>query len=422
MKILWSVNTISPEIAKELNVSSSHAISWVDAMSKELMKGRDIELAIAAPCLKSDNFEEHERGGITYYLIPKSDTSVDIWKRVLDKFCPEIIHAYGTEGSHNVGLIQAAMGKIPVVISLQGLVGEYSKYYYAALPIKEIIRNYTLGDVLLRRGILEKKRSFEKKAVIERKMIASVNYVEGRSDWDRVYSKKYNRNLKYYYCPRMLREPFWNYHWQHDSCEKYSILVHQATYPIKGLHIALEALADVKRSYPNVTMYIAGDMGFNPKTIKEKLLYTGYTNIVRKKIIDLELTENIVFTGYLSADQMAKKLSEVNVCVIPSSIENAPNALAEAMLVGAPIVASYVGGVPDMLNEGLCGLLYRFDEPEMMAYRIEQYFNDKNLCEEKSRNAVLVSQDRHDPATLIQRIKSIYKDVVNDFKNCGGNR
>lgn len=423
MRVLWSVNTLSPEVAKIFSVKTFHAISWVDAMSQKLKLESDIILAIAAPNgSKGKKIEKKEINGITYYVLPRDNTSANCWMQVVDDFKPDVIHAYGTEKKHNIGLIDSVQTKVPVIISLQGIIGEYSKYYYAGLSLSEIVFNYTIGDVLLRNGIINKKKNFIKQAELEKTIISRVNYVEGRSDWDRVYSKRINRNLKYYYCPRMIREPFYHYRWDYDNCQKHSILVHQATYPIKGLHMALDALAMIKEVFPDTIMYIAGQMNFTPKTIKEKLLYSGYTKYIKKKIHSLELEDNIQFTGYLSADQMAAKLCDVQVCVIPSSIENAPNAIAEAMLVGTPLVSSYVGGSPDMLNEGQCGLLYRFDEPEMMAYRIEQYFNDKNLCEEKSRNAVLVSQDRHDPATLIQRIKSIYQDVVNDFKNCGGNR
>ena len=416
MRILWSVNTISPEIAEKFNISSSHSISWVDAMSKELSKCNDISLAIVSPCGDSEFVQREECNGITYYFINKRNKGSDVWKRIIDEFNPDVIHAYGTEGKHNIGLINEAKNKVPIVISLQGLVGEYSKYYYAGIPLLDIVFNYTIGDLLLHRGIIEKKKSFKKQSKLEVQMLKSVQYVEGRSDWDRVYSKKINRDLKYYYCPRMLREPFYKYSWNCKDFQKHSILVHQATYPIKGLHMVLDALSIVKKNYPNVKMYIAGKTNFSPTGIKERLLYTGYTKYIKKKITNLNLEENIEFTGYLSAEEMAEKLSEVNVCIIPSSIENAPNALAEAMVVGTPIISSFAGGSPDMLNEGQCGLLYRFEEPEMMADRIESYFVDNELAKTKANNARIVARNRHDPNKLINIIKEIYEKVIIDYK------
>lgn len=418
MRVLWTVNTLPPDIALTLGIGSTHAISWVDAMSKQLKYSDEIQLAIVSTGAR--NIRElvcKKIEHITYYVLPVDSYKKDYWGWILEDFKPDVIHAYGTENKQNIKLISNYKDHYPIIISLQGIIKQYLKYYYAGMSMGDVLANITIGDILLRRSTIDGKRNFKKQSVYERNMIGGVSYVEGRSDWDKVYSRSINKDLKYYYCPRMIRAEFFDHKWELEKSEKHSILVHQGTYPIKGLHMMLDALTEIKKDYPDVVMYIAGNMDFNPKTLKRKLLYGGYTSYIKKRIKQLGLSNNIRFTGYLDSGKMAEKLASVRVCVIPSAIENAPNALAEAMIVGTPCVASYVGGSPDMLNNGECGLMYRFEEYEMLANRVISYFDDDDLSCEKSENAIRVARERHDPNVLVTRIVDIYSAVIDDFNS-----
>ena len=412
MKILWTANTLSPKVAEAVGIRSTHAISWVESMGMKLKQNH--QLAIAAPgtgkMLKKLDYE-----GITYYVLPEDCAKNDYWKEILADFQPEIIHSYGTEKRHNVMLIEKYGRQVPIVISLQGIITAYQKYYFAGLPLKDILLNYTIGNFLLKNGIISGRRNFRKQMKYEQQMLRGVRYVEGRSDWDRAISLDINPELKYYYCPRMIRPAFFDHTWTQERCEPHSILVHQAEYPIKGLHIMLDALAKVRKQYPDVKLYIAGENKTIRPTLKKKLGKSGYTQIIEKKLTALGLWDCVEFTGRLSAEQMAEKLSEVNVCVIPSAIENAPNALAEAMITGTPCIASYVGGNADMLEQGQCGWLYRYDEPELLADRICHVFSDPLDCHEKTQKAQLTAKKRHDPEILIQTLQQIYTDIICDF-------
>ena len=69
---------------------------------------------------------------------------------------------------------------------------------------------------------------------------------------------------------------------------------------------------------------------------------------------------------------MARELTRSHAFVISSYIENSPNSLAEAMLVGMPCVASFVGGIPSMVDDGRTGLLYPVDDVALLAAQIRQ--------------------------------------------------
>lgn len=419
MRVLWSVNTLIPNIAKEMGLKPGHAISWVDAM-KESIISQISNISLAIVCHgghRVKHITKYSSGGVKYYILPHNCERKDYWCEIIREFNPDIIHIYGTERKHNLKLIEKYRNQIPIIISIQGIITEYYKRYYADLRFFEILRNYSIRDIIFRNGIINGKRKFKKQAKIEKKMFEMVKYVEGRSDWDRAMVQNINSNVMYYYCPRMIRTPFYKYRWSMNDAEKNSLIVSQGNYPIKGLHILLDALRIVKLKFPDVKLYIAGNDIYKKHGIIKD---SGYNRLIKRRINKYGLNNNIYYTGFLDAQKMAEYLCKVNVCVIPSAIENAPNALAEAMLVGTPIVSSYVGGSPDMLNHGECGQLYCYYEAEMLADRIVNYFNDSALCEKHSIIENRIANDRHNQYRLPQQLVNIYQSVIEDNKANGG--
>ena len=78
---------------------------------------------------------------------------------------------------------------------------------------------------------------------------------------------------------------------------------------------------------------------------------------------------------------------EANVFISPSTIENSPNSVGEAMLLGVPIVSSNVGGVADLLKDKEEGYLYQSDAPYMLAYYVMQTFKDFERASVMGQNA-----------------------------------
>ena len=120
------------------------------------------------------------------------------------------------------------------------------------------------------------------------------------------------------------------------------------------------------------------------------------------------LVGKITFTGNLNAEQMKQEYLRANVFVCPSSIENSPNSLGEAQILGTPCVASYVGGVMDMMK-GNENNLYRFEEIEMLAEKVCRVFAD----EEKQVDMHTIAAERHSPTLNCNNLLLIYKNIVN---------
>lgn len=411
MRILWTVNILMPAAAKAMGLFSGHAVSWVDAMSKRLSVRKDIRLAIACP-QACDRVCEYDVDNVKYYVFPRKDCDkIDYWKEILDNFRPDVIHAYGTEGIHNLLLLKNH-ADIPTVVSLQGIVSEYQHHFYAGIDFFTMLRFTTLKDLLVPTGFFSGRRSFIKQSKNEKEILRLAKNVEGRSTWDRVSSLNINPSLDYYYCPRLIRAPFYDKVWDINSVERHSILVHQAHYPIKGLHYVFEAIAKLKDRYPDLKLYIAGKDILHPTQFSRKLMPGGYANYLKHLIKEYGIEKNIVYTGFLSADELATKLTKVHTVVIPSSIENAPNSLAEGELVGTPTIATFVGGNMDMLEHNKDGFLYCYNEPNMLAEYITRIFESDELAIQFSQHARETARLRHNPETLEKTILNIYETLI----------
>ncbi len=417
MKVLWTSNIIFPEAAAAIGQPVSVFGGWLTSMADDIT-GAGVKLAIAS-LYTGRAIKKIETAKAVYYLLPglvASRYGYDSrlqkhFRHVLEDFKPDCIHIHGTEYAYPQPLLDVA-GNIPAVVSIQGMIGVYERFYLAGMRVADIIRSGTPGDLLRRTGVLSGRSRFRRRAKFERKLLSSTRHVIGRTEWDYSNVWAINPRAKYHLCNESLRSPFYAGGWDLHKCERHTLFTSQASYPIKGLHILLEAVRLLKPDYPDIRLSVGGPKITNTASLKEKLLITGYGNYIRNLIRDYGIESNVEFTGALNADAMAGKLAATHVYVLASSIENSPNSLGEAQLVGTPCVASYVGGVPDMVTDGEDGLLYNYLEPAILANKIRKLFEDDELAQKlsiKGRERALV---RHDRQKNLERMLEIYSTIT----------
>lgn len=176
----------------------------------------------------------------------------------------------------------------------------------------------------------------------------------------------------------------------------------------------IEAMPYILREFPDAKVYVAGNDFIQKATIKDRLRFGTYANYILHLMDKLNVREHFIFTGLLEEQQMADRYKASNVFVCPSSIENSPNSLGEAQLIGTPVVASYVGGVPNMVEHGNTGLLYRFEEHEMLAQCVCSIFREKELATHLSNNERECALIRHDGKANALRTIEIYNEILNN--------
>jgi len=417
MRILWIVNTIFPEPSKALGLSAPVSGGWMYSSAKQLSKAREVKLAIATTYsgteLKLLSIE-----GIDYYLLPcknkiKYDTKLEQhWEKVCAQFLPDLVHIHGTEYAHGL----ACMRKIPslrYVISIQGLVSIIARTYFAGIGVFEIIKNITIRDVLLFDTIFHQKIRFIRRGIFEQQYIKTTKHVIGRTDWDYAQTKAINPFVKYHFCNDILRYSFYNSSkWDLNIKNENTIFLSQAAYPIKGIHQVIKAIFLLKNDFPNIKLRVAGLNIFETVNLISKIKLTGYALYVRKLIKKYELKNMIEFVGSLSEQEMCQEYLNSHIFISPSSIENGGNSLGEAQLLGVPVIASYVGGIPDSIINNISGLFYPFEEVEMLAENIRKIFTDAKLAKSLSENGIIAAEKRHDQIVNLQQTIYIYNTII----------
>lgn len=419
MKVLWTVNLIPAAVSVKLGKTSEVLGGWVESMAAKLSENNDIELGIVCKCEENLNFCE-VIDGITYFsLYYTSSTSLSELEskcnEIVTKFNPDIVNIEGTEFLHARAMqLSAKNHNIPAVVSLQGILNGQYAYQCGQLPVDDMMFSKSLTNIFSAWIMhLRKTRWYKPRMKPEKEIIENADYILGRTTWDRAHSYAINPNAKYYPCSRILRAPFYEEKWSLEKTERHSIYVGNGYNALKGAHFVVMALPYLIREYPDVKVYIAGYKPYQEND-KRSILKKGYAAYLKKLIYDLGVQDHIEFTGPLKAPQVAQMLSKVNAYVLCSTIENSPNTLGEAMMVGTPCVAAYVGGVSDMAEDGKEALFYRNDDPKLLAWNLKRIFDSDELALALSEAGKKKARITHDPERNAQLLIDAYTDILKE--------
>lgn len=406
MKILWI----------------SYFGSWTRPLLKKISEQAEIFLIVP-----SNKKEESVESGIPIFYIPVSSseynrhmtkTLFEKYNDVISRINPDIIHVHGTE--KNIAEIQQFLPEIPVIVSIQGLVGACRPYSKAYLD-ESIVKKYrTLKNYLGFGGTNEMEKICRKASVAEDYILRNIQFFFGRTNFDKAHILFRNPQAHYFIGQELLREEFVanKKTWSIDKCEKYSIFMPSGFNPIKGMHLAIETVRLLKSEYPEIMLYIPGVMNDQSrKKFLSPLWGEEYIRYCIDVINKNNLSDNIVFLPRLSAIEMVNYMQKVHVFLASSSIDNSPNAIAEASMIGTPIVSTPVGGIPSFLHDMDNSLLSPAGDPYLLALNVKKIFDDDNIAQRLSDNAYKMALTRHDPNVVADQYMFGYNKAIEIFKS-----
>jgi glycosyltransferase involved in cell wall biosynthesis len=163
--------------------------------------------------------------------------------------------------------------------------------------------------------------------------------------------------------------------------------------PEKGLHVLLDAFEQVLARRPDARLRIVGgaqvvpkefivDLSDDPEVRNLGRFYGGenYIDFLRKRVRG-PLQGRVSFEGELRHEAVAKLLPGASVLVLPSLVETFGMPAAEAMAAGIPVVASRIGGLPEVVVEGKTGLLAKANSPIALAQALLRVLDDPAMAQ-----------------------------------------
>lgn len=373
MKVLWITNIKLPPLSEHLGLKPTPFGGWMISALNQLKSQEGIEIAVATFDNCVELYDEVIEG-VRYFLVPingKNPLRYNLhlekeWKEVNNRFEPDVVHIHGTEAPHGLAWVRAN-GAGNVCNSMQGLISVISRYYKTDSLLDYL--PLTFRDFVKLDWISRQRRNLRKRGEIEKELLHSVKHIIGRTEWDKSHVLAINPLATYHYGGETLRDEFYKHKWEFEKCIPHSIFISQGNNPIKGLHILLQALPLVLREFPDTHLFVGGVNIIKIPWYRK----TSYAVILNRIIRKNNLQGKITFLGVLDEKRMCEWYLKCNLFVLPSAIENSPNSLGEAQLLGMPFLASYVGGVPEIVNNNLAAL-YRYEEVEMLANKIIKIF------------------------------------------------
>lgn len=163
------------------------------------------------------------------------------------------------------------------------------------------------------------------------------------------------------------------------------ILIAGHPYYTKGVDVMIRAFNLISDLYPDITLRIIGHC-------EDKSFYESLA----------EGNQRIEFRKGVHFDEMATEVENCAMIVLPSRTESMGRVLIEAMACGKPVIGSNVGGIPEVIEDGVNGFLFESGDHEMLANRIDRILGNPDLAMKLGEAAYRTATERYSPGRYVE--------------------
>ncbi len=161
----------------------------------------------------------------------------------------------------------------------------------------------------------------------------------------------------------------------------------------KGIYVLLNALAAVKEKFPDVMLLCGGD---------------GEIDEVRAVAEDLGVKDRVRLLGWVQGSEKNALLDSAAIYVLPSFAEGLPMSVLEAMAAGLPVISTPVGGIPEVITDGIEGILVAPGDSNALGEAICRLLGDADLRSRMGRNGHARFERDFSIETVLARLEAIY--------------
>lgn len=411
MKVLW-FNLSCPS---NYDTDDNRVLGgWQDSLEAIVKNMREIELMVAFKGKGGEktvdgvkyipidiSYNKYEKIKSCFSWSIESEKLLEESVRIVEKYHPDIIHVFGTEWPF--GLI-AEKTRIPVVVHMQGSARPNSNVKYSPgynfstyfLAMKGNLARYVWYGI---QSIKQKTR-----VDMEKRIYNCVENYMGRTCWDKAITEIFHPNRRYFHVDEALRPSFIQgdaVKWQLPKTETRVVITTVGCGTLyKGADMIIKTAWLLKERGVDFCWNLVGHM---PNELRMLVEY-------KEKHTFKDC--NIKLTGPLKPKELSEMLCSSTIYAHASYIDNSPNSLCEAQILGTPIVSTNVGGISSLVENGVNGILVPANDPYRMVYEIIKLIGDKERMLEYSKNGQSVALERHNTQKIARDLLSCYTEII----------
>lgn len=416
MKVLWFSNT--PANADEYyNSELKDTGGWLKSLDLAVQDKLELHVAFYA---SEDSMFKHKN--TTYHSIQSPGVMHKIasrlWGKVLDqedlgkyfaiieKVKPDIIHIHGTENPFGCIIPHC---NIPAVVSIQGNITVCHHKFFSGFEkkyLKTTIReSSSLKRLVASQSFWGSYKSFERMQVIEKRNLSNTKFVMGRTEWDKRVTRILAPDSIYYHGDEILRASFLENQWTPRLGHKITLHTTSGNNIYKGFETLCESLHLLNSLGIECEWRVAG---IKPSDLIVKL--------TRKKLKNKFPQKGLNLMGSLNEKELVESLLGADMYVMVSHIENSPNNLCEAMILGMPCISTFVGGTGSLIIDDEEGILIQSGDPWAMAGAVLELSSDKDKTIKLGQNARKKALVRHDKERVTNILLLNYINIIEHHK------
>jgi glycosyltransferase involved in cell wall biosynthesis len=368
------------EYIKERSRGLCHPAPWVSALLPELAKTGHYQLRMIMVDFSIKRHVLIEKDGIEYEGIPsvlpeRLNRKLFLYQKSLPtcaairRYQPDLVHAFGFEtGSASIALRSG----FPVSCFIQG--------------ISEKIDPYNQ-----QRDWLERKVALW----CERNAVSRARWMVAENEFARKWALSHNPSADIEVIPHTLRRQFLN-----EACPNFApnyIFIGTLTHN-KGIDTCLHALAKIRNPHATLTIVGSGPCQGGLQQL------SGH----------LGISERVHFAGPLDTAGVIRQMNQSTGLLLASRMDTSPNVVTEAHAMGLPVIATRVGGIPEMIGHQVDGFLVDANDSAAMASYMDRLLDDPKQAAQMGAMGRKKVQTLNDPTCIADANRNFFSRVLAD--------
>lgn len=326
-----------------------------------------------------------DREGVAFHYLPTSGRLQTLTlhmrdrrsiKRALKDINPDIVHAQDAL-SYGYVCLKAA-NEYPLVMSIHGIVREERKHLST---------------------IRSKLRATVTSQLIERYCVANARYIIQPTRYPEQYFGALI-NGKAFDTGNPIAEKFFGVNGT-SAAEPRRLLYSGLVIPRKRVLDLLQAVDIVRRRWPDIELRIAGGTR-DPE----------YLCQVQEWITMHDLERNVMLLGALTQNELVEEYKKCTLLVLPSGQETSPMVIGEVMAMGKPVVATRVGGVPYLVDDGQTGFIVDVGDVQAMVDRLTTILSDNDLRAKMGKQSKEKANRQFRSRAVAAKVVEVYREAI----------